>query len=294
MKNNKMKVTLYGKSLQETCFTVIQQVIDILATHCSWVYVYQPFYESIKNDFNFPANFRATNSEGVEKDTDYVFSIGGDGTFLDALTLVKDSGIPMFGINIGRLGFLSSVNIHTLEQSIIDIKNKNFHIEKRMLLHCEPTIGNDINWALNDISIQRNNNSGMISISVSINGEFLNTYWCDGLIIATPTGSTAYSLGCGGPIIMPMVDAIVLTPIASHMLTVRPLVIPADSLIEIKAASRAATHVVSLDSNSYTVNTGTTLTISKEKFHINLICLSHQTFSKTLREKLMWGFDKRN
>ncbi len=289
-----MKITLYGKSLQKTCYTIVQQIIDILSAHCTLVYVYKPFYESIKNDFNFPSNFCTTCDEGAEKDTNYVFTIGGDGTFLDALTLVKDSGIPMFGINIGRLGFLSSVNIHNLEQSIIDIKNKNFHIEKRMLLHCEPSIGNNVNWALNDISIQRNSTDSMISITVYINDEFLNTYWCDGLIIATPTGSTAYSLGCGGPILMPEVAAIVLTPIASHMLTVRPLVIPAESIIQIKVESRNDYHVVSLDSNSYTVCKKTTLTIFKEKFHINLIRLSHQTFSKTLREKLMWGLDKRN
>lgn len=289
-----MKVTLYGKSLQKTCYPVVQQVIDILSKYCSFVYVYKPFFGSIKNDFLFPSNFCSTCDESIEKETNYVFTLGGDGTFLDAITLVGNSGIPMFGINIGRLGFLSSVNIQSLEQSIIDIKNKNFTIEKRMLLHFEPTIGSDINWALNDICIQRNGSAGMISITVYINDEFLNNYWCDGLIIATPTGSTAYSLGCGGPILMPDADVIVLTPIASHMLTVRPIVIPADSRIKIQVSSRNKSFVVTSDSNAYRVDEAIELTISKEKFNIHLVRLPQQTFSKTLREKLMWGLDRRS
>lgn len=289
-----MKVTLYGKNLQKSCYPIVQNVIDILSRHCSFVYVYKPFYESLKHEVNFPSNFCATCEEGAEKDTDYVFTIGGDGTFLDALILVKDSGIPMFGINIGRLGFLSSVNIHTLEKSIVEIKNKNFSIEKRMLLHFEPNVGENINWALNDICIQRNGSVGMISIEVFVNDDFLNTYWCDGLIIATPTGSTAYSLGCGGPILMPGSEVIVLTPIATHMLTVRPIVIPDSSIIRIKVNSRNKSFVVNSDSHAYVVNENTELCISKEKFSINLIRLPHRTFSKTLREKLMWGLDKRN
>ena len=289
-----MKVTLYGKSLQKSCYPVVQEVMDILSKYCDSVYVYKPFYESIKNDFHFPSNFCVGCEKGTEKQTDYVFTIGGDGTFLDALTLVRDSGIPMFGINIGRLGFLSSVNIHSLEQSIVDIKNKNFTIEKRMLLHLSPKVGSDIDWALNDICIQRNGSEGMISIEVFINDDLLNTYWCDGLIIATPTGSTAYSLGCGGPILMPDAEVIVLTPIAPHMLTVRPLVIPDSSIVRIKVKSRNKTYVVTSDSNAYIVNEETELCISKEKFSINLIRLPQLTFSKTLREKLMWGLDKQN
>ena len=289
-----MKVTLFGKFQPNYSYLLVQQVIDILASHCDFVYIYKPFYEAIKNEVYFPSNSCSPREEKMENHCDYVFTLGGDGTFLDAITLVGNTGVPMFGINIGRLGFLSSVNIQSLEQTIIDIKHKNFTIEKRMLLHLEPTIGNDINWALNDICIQRNSTAGMISITVYINDEFLNTYWCDGLIIATPTGSTAYSLGCGGPILMPDVDGFVLTPIASHMLTVRPIVIPADSLIKIEVDSRNNSFVIATDSNAYTVNESKALIISKEKFYINLIRLSQQTFSKTLRDKLMWGLDKRN
>ena len=289
-----MKITLYGKAIQKIYYPVIQKILDILSLHASFVYIYKPFYETIKNDLHFPANICSTCGEGAEKETDFIFTLGGDGTFLDALGLVVHSGIPMLGINIGRLGFLSSVNMQTLEQSLIDIKNKNYCLEKRMLLHLEPTIGGESHWALNDICIQRNGSSSMISISVHINDEYLNTYWCDGLIIATPTGSTAYSLGCGGPILMPDSEVIVLTPIASHMLTVRPVVIPDNSCIRINVKSRNGNFVVSSDSNSYTVDEKTELIISKEKFYINLIHFPNQTFSKTLREKLMWGLDKRN
>jgi len=289
-----MKITLYGKSIQKAYYPVIQKILDILSQHASLVYIYKPFYEAIKNDMAFPSNICSTCGEGAEKETDFIFTLGGDGTFLDALDLVVHSGIPMLGVNIGRLGFLSSVNVQTLEQSLIDIKNKNYSLEKRMLLHLDPPIEGKNRWALNDICIQRNDTSGMISISVDVNDEYLNTYWCDGLIIATPTGSTAYSLGCGGPILMPDSEVIVLTPIASHMLTVRPVVIPDKSCIRIKVQSRNGKFVVSSDSNSFTVNEETALCISKEKFYINLIRLPNQTFSKTLREKLLWGLDKRN
>lgn len=289
-----MKITLYAKPLLKNSYPVLKQIMNILAVHCTHIYVYKPFYESIKKEMALPSNFTSTSSEGVEKGSDYVFTLGGDGTFLDAITVVKDSGIPMFGINVGRLGFLSNVNIQSLEQAIVDIKDKNFVIEKRMLLQVEPTLEGSSNWALNDVCIQRCNSLGLLSINVHVNGEFLNTYWCDGLIIATPTGSTAYSLGCGGPILMPNADVIVLTPIASHMLTVRPLVIPASSVIGIKVDSRSEKYALTCDSKAYELNQSAELTIFKGNFYMNLIRLPQHTFYKTLREKLMWGLDKRN
>lgn len=289
-----MKITLFGKAIQKTYYPIVQQILDILSHHASFVYIYKPFYEAIKDELTLPDNICSSCNQGTEQDTDFIFTLGGDGTFLDALNLVIPTGIPMLGINIGRLGFLSSVNIHTLEQSLIDIKNNNYSLEKRMLLHLEPQINGQNQWALNDICIQRNGTSSMISISVHINDEYLNTYWCDGLIIATPTGSTAYSLGCGGPILMPDSEVIVLTPIASHMLTVRPVVIPDNCCIRIQVKSRNANFVVSTDSTSFVVDENTSLHISKEKFYINLVRLPNHTFSKTLREKLMWGLDKRN
>ncbi|NLJ83264.1 MAG: NAD kinase [Bacteroidales bacterium] len=289
-----MIISLYAKPLLKSSYPVLRQIMNILATHCTRIYVYKPFYESIRQEMALPSNFSSTSGKEVEKGSDYVFTLGGDGTFLDAIAVVKDSGIPMFGINVGRLGFLSNVNIQSLEQAIVDIKNKNYVIEKRMLLQVEPKLEDSNNWALNDVCIQRCNSLGLISIYVYINDEFLNTYWCDGLIIATPTGSTAYSLGCGGPILMPNADVIVLTPIASHMLTVRPLVVPASSIIKIKVDSRSEKYALTCDSKAYELNQSVDLTVFKGDFCMNLIRLPQHTFYKTLREKLMWGLDKRN
>lgn len=288
-----IKIALFGKNNQ-SCAKVLQNIIDALSRAEVSVFIYKTFYEQCKSFVKFGKETEVFTEDMMPSAIDYVFTIGGDGTFLDALPLVKDSGIPVFGINTGRLGFLSNVNVNDFPKAIESILSGDFSLEQRMLLHCDHPACLNIPWALNDICIQRSGSNGMITIEVYIDNEHLNTYWCDGLIIATPTGSTAYSLGCGGPILTPKANAFVLTPIASHTLTVRPVVIPAESLIYLKITTRSGHFVINMDSNTYYLQSPKELTIKKEKFSIRIIRLKEQSFYKTLKEKLMWGLDRRN
>ncbi|MDR1878392.1 MAG: NAD(+)/NADH kinase, partial [Bacteroidales bacterium] len=246
-----MKTILFGKITAESSHHSFQYVVDLLYKYSSEVYVAQDVYAAVSSKIVFPESV-AVIKRGEEVEADFLISVGGDGTFLDALPLVLSSGLPVMGINTGRLGFLSSVNFENAEKAFGLLRNKEYTIEKRMLLSLRPThLLAGENYALNDICIQRIYGSGsMITIDITVNEEYMNTYWCDGLIVATPTGSTAYSLGCGGPIIVPNAEVFVLTPLASHSLTVRPIVIPADSEIEIKVSSRNQQFLLSLDSSS--------------------------------------------
>jgi NAD+ kinase len=225
-----------------------------------------------------------------------MISIGGDGTFLDSITFIRDSGMPVVGINAGTLGFLSNISKDEIDYAIDEIIAGNFTLDKRAMLSIETKMNlfEDANVALNDLTIHKYDSSSMITIHVYLNDEFLNSYWSDGLIISTPTGSTAYSLSCGGPIITPGSGNFVINPVAPHNLNVRPVVIPDDNIITIKVEGRSGKFLVSLDSKSETVSDSTTLSIKKADFHLNLIRLNSQNFLSTLRNKLMWGLDKRN
>lgn len=226
---------------------------------------------------------------------DFLFSIGGDGTFIDAANLVGDSGIPILGINTGRIGFLTNVNRSNYKEAFDFLQNSDYQIEKRSLLQIrsdkEETL--PAQFALNDISIHPHGES-INAVHVEANGEQLNTYWGDGLIIATPTGSTAYSLSCGGPILVPSANVMVLTPIASHSLTVRPIVLPTDNELKIKVESRTHRFILSVDSHRLTMDDNLTLTISRAPYTIPTIRLPNAGFYSVIREKLLWGLDKRN
>jgi len=290
-----MKTILFAKKTSDSSVEKIQQIVDLTYKYSTKVFISKETYYSLGNEIAFPQSVYIVENAGeIEGNADFLISIGGDGTFLDSLSIVKSSQLPILGINTGRLGFLSNVNIDKAEEAFILLKNKQFDIKKRILLHLKPDIIAGENYALNDISIQRTHDGGsLITIDVTINKEYMNTYWCDGLIIATPTGSTAYSLGCGGPIIVPSAEVFVLTPIASHSLTVRPLVIPSDSEIEIKVGSRNRQFLLSIDSSSAIVDAQQTITITKASFSINTVLLKNQNFYKTIRHKLMWGLDRR-
>jgi NAD+ kinase len=234
----------------------------------------------------------------LDSSFDLLISIGGDGTILRAITYVRNSGIPILGVNAGRLGFLAKVqkeNIETFLQLILD---KNYTVSKRTLLSIESNPKNDeikeINFALNEISVSRKDTTSMITVETYLNGEYLTSYWADGLIISTPTGSTGYSLSCGGPVLTPDVKSFVITPIAPHNLNARPLVIPDKTEIVLKVSGREANYLVSLDSRIATMNNETILTIKKTPFKINMVEIQDETFLKTLRNKLLWGMDKRN
>jgi NAD+ kinase len=227
-----------------------------------------------------------------------LISIGGDGTILRAATLVRDSGVPILGINAGRLGFLATVQKENIPEFMQFIIDKKYSISKRTLLNltCSPDNEaiQDINFALNEISVSRKDTTSMITIETYLNNEYLNSYWADGLIIATPTGSTGYSMSCGGPILTPNARSVVITPIAPHNLNARPLVVTDETEIRLKVSGRDDHYLVSLDSRIISVKNETILFIKKSPFEINMVEIPNETFLKTLRTKLFWGEDRRN
>lgn len=233
----------------------------------------------------------------LDSSIDILISIGGDGTILRAATYVRDSGIPILGVNAGRLGFLAKVQKENIEIFLQIVLEKKYTISERVLLSMEsipPNKDIEINFAMNEITVSRKDTTSMITIETSLNGEYLNSYWADGLIISTPTGSTGYSLSCGGPILTPDVKGLVITPIAPHNLTARPLVIPDDTEIKLKVSGREEQYLVSLDSRINSINNNSELTIRKTPFKINMVEIPEETFLTTLRNKLLWGEDKRN
>jgi len=292
-----MKVALFGKSISDNDVPYLQGFIDRLWSLNDTVYLYEPFYKAIREKVHFdktPITF-TTQSE-IRDLVEYLFSIGGDGTLLDTIPLLGDSGIPVIGINMGKLGFLSGISKEEILPALDGIISKEYSIDKRTLLRletAEPLFG-EFNYALNDFTIYKSSPNSMLAIKTFVNDEFLNTYWADGLIVATPTGSTAYSLSCTGPILSPDSENFVITPIASHNLTVRPIVIPDTSIIRIKVESRNVDCYIGLDSRIRKLDVPIELFIKKENFKINLLRMSGRNFFETIRAKLKWGLDIRN
>ncbi|MFH0866664.1 MAG: NAD kinase [Bacteroidota bacterium] len=293
-----MNIALYGRTLSAGFEKCMQQLVKILEKNDCGIYIYEPFSAVLNNTVKFKKPFIPfTRHREIYDKVSYVFSIGGDGTLLNTITLVKDSGIPVMGINTGRLGFLASISKEEVPQAVEDILNKKFVIEKRSLLelNTQDNLFGKLNIALNELTVMKKDSSSMISINVYLNDEYLNSYWADGLIVATPTGSTAYSLSCGGPIISPDSENFILTPIATHNLTVRPFVIPDKYTIRLKISDdRSRKFLVSLDSRTQTIDNSIELLIKKAGFSFNLLKLKNENFYSTIRNKLMWGIDKRN
>jgi NAD+ kinase len=227
---------------------------------------------------------------------DIFITIGGDGTLLDMVTLIRDSGIPVIGINFGRLGFLASINKSDIVAAIHAVVNKEFTIDSRELLiiDSEQKLFGDDNFALNDVTIHKRDDSAMITTHVSLNDEFLNSYWGDGIIISTSTGSTAYSLSCGGPIIFPQSNSIALTPVAPHNLNVRPIILPDTSTLSFEVECRGTNYIVSCDSRTVIIDKTMNFRVYKAGFQLNLIRLNNESYLSTLRNKLLWGLDARN
>lgn len=292
-----MQIAIFGKTFSEDNKQYLQQLINKLEMHNISILFYEPYYKKISQYIsikNTPGYF--FHHKEVNGKVDFLFSIGGDGTILDTINILRDSGIPILGINLGRMGFLSSISKNKINEAIDKLLNNQFSIDGRTLLHLntEKHIFGRHNYALNELAVYRKNPFSMLKIEAYINDEFLNSYWGDGLIIATPTGSTAYSLSSGGPIIMPGSQNFVITPIAAHNLTVRPIVIPDNSVIRIKVVGRISEYIVSLDSRTEAMESGEELIINKEKFKIKLVQLNDEGYFKTIQEKLLWGLDIRN
>ena len=292
-----MKIAVFGKEFGDANIDYIRHFFNKLKKEDVRPIVYKEFHtflDSKKIEVYEPLFFKS--HQELAENADCLVSIGGDGTFLNTLGLVRDSEIPVVGINTGRLGFLSSIPKEEIEFAINEILQGNYTIDKRSLLRLETTekLFGNISYALNELTIHKQDSSSMIITHVFLNNEFLNSYWSDGLIISTPTGSTAYSLSCGGPIMTPASGNFIINPVAPHNLNVRPVVIPDDTTITVKVEGRNERCLVSLDSRSETIDASVKLKIRKEDFCLNLIRLNKQDFLTTLRNKLMWGRDKRN
>ena len=291
-----MKFAIFGQNYQENTKKVTTEVIQILQENNVEIVIEKQFsnnfHEVTKNISTF------SNHEELNDSFDVFISIGGDGTILRAVTFVRDKNIPIVGINTGRLGFLATVQIENISSLLQKVINKEYTISKRRLLELQCTPRNpdlvNLNFALNEVTVSRKDSTSMITIETFLNGEYLNSYWADGLIISTPTGSTGYSLSCGGPVLMPDVNSLVITPIAPHNLNARPLVIPDEMEIELRVSGREEHYLVSLDSRITSVTNETLLRIKKTSFQINMIEFKDEGFLKTIRKKLLWGEDRRN
>ena len=273
-------------------------MIRLLETKIKRFYIHVGFYEYIKDRISFSNEVSLfTDYTQLHGQISFMLSIGGDGTLLDTLTYIRDSKIPVIGINTGSLGFLSAISTEQMHPALEALLSGNYTLDQRSLLEVDTGQNNlfaSFPYALNEVTVAKRDTSTLISISAWVNGQFLNTYWADGLMVATPTGSTGYSLSCGGPIISPDSENFIITPIATHNLTVRPIVIKDDSIITLKVEGRNQNHLIVLDSRSAPMEATINLTIKKADFKINLVKIENTDFYKTIRNKLAWGLDKRN
>ncbi len=295
-----MKLGIFGYPFSDKEVEFIYNIIDFIEKHVDKVYIYKPFYDFLINSFDIsiPHTKLFTTHEEVPPTLDVMLSIGGDGTILETITFIRNKNIPVLGINRGRLGFLANVSKVEVERALNCLAERDYQIEKRVLFklevlnqknkHC------DFPYALNEITIHKKDTASMISITTYVNDEYLNTYWADGLIISTPTGSTAYSLSVGGPIVVPQSQNIIISPIAPHNLTVRPLVLPDNVELHFKVNSRSGNFLVTLDYRSEVFDNDTEFIIKKADYEVSMIKLPGSSFYRTIRNKLMWGLDKRN
>ncbi|MDF2449289.1 MAG: putative sugar kinase [Bacteroidota bacterium] len=291
-----MTIAVYARNTKENFPYYLEHLLAISVKENFSLIVYKPYLEFLTHTLNKTFAISSfSNSEELVAKADCVISLGGDGTMLETLEFVRRSGIPVLGVNTGRLGFLATVYKEDFEKAIQLLINKKFTLDQRELIELDQTsYFNDVNYALNEFTIHKKESSAMINIDTYVNGIFLNSYFADGLIVSTPTGSTAYSLSCGGPIMVPDSDNFIITPIAPHNLNVRPIVISNKKVVSFKVSGRSDCFNISLDSRSQTVSNSSELVVKKANFSFNLINLEGQHFFETLRNKLLWGIDKRH
>jgi NAD+ kinase len=291
-----MTIAVYARSTKDNLPVYVEQLWRLFEKEKVKLIIYKEYYEFLKREHNFKTEIPtySDSKELIAKAT-YVISLGGDGTMLETIALVRKSGIPVLGVNTGRLGFLATVNKDDLEKAALMLINSRFTLDKRVLIElsgCDTCFG-DVNYALNEFTIHKQDSGAMIHVDTYVDGVFLNSYFADGLIVATPTGSTAYSLSCGGPLMMPDSNNFIITPIAPHNLNVRPIIIPNKKEISFKVSGRSDNFLVSLDSVTSAITPQTEIKIKLADFKYNLINLEGQHFFSTLRNKLLWGIDKR-
>ncbi|MET0243686.1 MAG: NAD kinase [Flavitalea sp.] len=291
-----MKVAIYSRAIDMENHVQVLQLLEELAAEKIDPVIYYPFFEIIRN-FNFPVPVSTfASSDDLDDSFDFLISLGGDGTLLDTVILVKDKNIPVIGINFGRLGFLASIGRDELHKAVRAIVNRTIVIDQRSLVHLDSNqfLFDNVPYGLNEFAIHKTDTSPMIKIHTYLNGEFLNTYWADGLIVSTPTGSTGYSLSCNGPIVFPDSASFVITPVAPHNLNVRPIVVPDDNIISFEVEGRTDQFIVALDSRKEIVDRKIQLAVRRESFTMSVVRLNENNFLQTLRNKLSWGLDTRN
>ncbi|MBJ09872.1 MAG: NAD kinase [Flavobacteriales bacterium] len=292
-----MRIAIYGNPFNPVKAKYVQHLIYKLEENNVPIIIEHQFHDFLIDHVQFKKDIEIFDTpKELQENADILLSIGGDGTLLNTITLVRDSGIPVLGINTGRLGFISSVSTDQIDNAINQLFKKEYTLEKRTLLQLDTDnqLFGETNFALNEVTVLKKDTSSMIRIHAFLDDEFLNSYWADGLIVATPTGSTGYSLSCGGPIVVPGTENFIIAPIAPHNLNVRPVIVSEDRVLKLKVEDRDELALVALDSRSRAIDPTLELTIRKTDFKVNLIKLHSQSFIATIREKLMWGKDKRN
>lgn len=290
-----MKVAIYSRGNGQELKEELEELVLRLTSNKIEVLLHYALAELINPVGNTLIDFFSSH-EDLNSTVDFLISLGGDGTILDTVTLVRNKNIPILGINYGRLGFLAGISKHELGMAVDALVNRTFVIDKRTLIHLDADrqLFADAPFALNEFSVHKRDISPMIKVNTYLNGEFLNTYWCDGLIVATPTGSTGYNMSCNGPIVFPETGSFIITPVAPHNLNVRPIVIPDSYIISFEVESRSDEFICAMDARREIVHKDVQLAVRKERFSINLVRLNENNFLSTLHTKLTWGLDKRN
>lgn len=290
-----MKIAIYGRQFNLDVVPFVQEVFDNLAQHNVEIYVHPQLNEHITDSIK-NVTYHVLDMDKVKGLIDVFITLGGDGTMLDMVNVIRDTGIPVIGINFGRLGFLATINKSDIAAAIFAVVNGQYSHDSRELMCIDSddnVFGHD-NFALNDITIHKRDDAAMITTRVFLNNEFLNAYWGDGLIISTATGSTAYSLSCGGPIILPTSNSFAITPVAPHNLNVRPIILPDTSVLSFEVECRGNNYLISCDSRTEVATKNMRFFVRKAGFNLNLIRLNNESYLTTLRNKLLWGLDARN
>jgi NAD+ kinase len=290
-----MKIAIYSRGHEQELKEELSELVDALTRNNISVILHFSLTRFIQPQVRKSVSFFSGHDQ-LDETVDFLISLGGDGTLLDTVTLVRNKNIPILGINYGRLGFLAGISKGELGIAVDALVNRTYVVDKRTLIHLDANIQlfGDASFALNEFSIHKRDISPMIKINTYLNGEFLNTYWCDGLIVSTPTGSTGYNMSCNGPIVFPESASFVITPVAPHNLNVRPIVVPDNYVISFEVESRSEQFICAMDARREIVHKDVQLAVKKESFTINLVRLNENNFLSTLQTKLTWGLDKRN
>jgi NAD+ kinase len=292
-----MQIAIYSRGFNQDDIDDIRLLLGELLRQEITPVIFEPFYKELLPHIQLQREVETFSSAaGLSEKVEFLISLGGDGTLLDTVAFVRDKDIPVMGVNFGRLGFLATTGREDIHQLVDALVARNYVVDERSLIHLDASIPlfGDVPYALNEFTIHKKDTSAMVKVHTYLNGEFLNTYWADGLIVATPTGSTGYSLSCGGPIVFPEASNFVITPVAPHNLNVRPLVVPDDQVISFEIEGRSDQFICTLDSRMEIIDNRVQLAVKKEAFSIKLLRLNEANFLHTLRNKLLWGIDTRN